>query len=260
MVTSLDEWRQLHELLAGSSSRLCVIHNLKFARAVRAARRWLDDGRIGRLLRIQREFLSDPGSDRMLGGATHWSHGLAGGRWQETLPHELYLLHHLAGPMELTAVVSLATPAAPAGAPADEVLVALRHERCLGTIHYSANCRLNRRRLTLIGSEGEIQVDLLSDSAWLSRRRDRRWLRPVGDLLPDGARRLVRWVPDRLGYLGERLRSRTPHARLIGAFARFPPRRRAGADAARRDRLRRAAERRDRAPDRTTDGGPGGCR
>lgn len=221
IVTALADWLELRQLLTDSPSSLCVLHNLKYARGIRNAKRWLDQGRIGRPLRVQREFLSDPNGDRMLGGEGHWSHRLAGGRWQETLPHELYLVHHLIGPMELAEVVALSTPDAPAGVPADEVLVTLRHDRCLGSIHYSGNCRLNRRRLTLTGSEGEIHVDLLSDSAWLTRRRDRRWQRALGDLLPEGWQRLVRWIPDRVGYLAERVRTVTPHSLLIADFHRF---------------------------------------
>ena len=89
MVTDVADWERMSKLIEGTSTRIAVIHNIKFLHAVRTAKRWVEEGRIGRLLRIQREFLTHPSTDRMLVGDTHWSHKLPGGRWFETLPHEL---------------------------------------------------------------------------------------------------------------------------------------------------------------------------
>ncbi len=220
-VVELADWEALSAALAGSPSRVGVVHNLKFARAVERTRRWIDGGHIGTVLRVQREFLTDPAGDRMLGGDRHWSHGLPGGRWIETLPHELYLLHHLVGPMEVREVVVSPTGGAPAGAPADEVLVTLERRGTLATLHYSANCRLNRRRLTVIGSEGWIDVEMLADCARLSRRRDAPWRRALGPQLFDGAAALAGWPADRAAWLARRLRGQTPHAAVIRAFGAY---------------------------------------
>jgi predicted dehydrogenase len=218
IVTRLAEWEELAGMLDGSSSRIAVVHNLKYVRAVRRARRWIERGRIGRLLRLSRLFLTDPANDRMLAGP-HWSHELPGGRWFETLPHELYLIHHLMGPLFLDSVTALNTGNAPPGAPADEVTVLFRGETGLADVHYSASCSLNRRLLTLWGTEGRISVDLLSDSAHLSTGGDSSWRRAsgrLGELIDTTAR----WPLDRAGYLTDRLRGRRPHALLIAAFAR----------------------------------------
>lgn len=218
IVTHLEDWERLETVLGGSRGTLAVMHNLKYLRAVRRARRWLEQGRIGRLLRLSRLFFTDPASDRML-ARPHWSHGLPGGRWFETLPHALYLIHQLMGPLEPVAVVALSSDSAPRGAPADEVTIVFRGRAALADVQYSANCGLNRRTLTLWGTLGRITVDLLSDTASLSRRRDRRWRRAVG-ALPELAGRAVRWPLDRASYLGDRLRGRSPHALLIADFAR----------------------------------------
>ena len=101
------------------------------------------------------------------------------------------------------------------------MVITLADGQRIATIHYSANCKLNKRDLELVGSEGLATVDLLSDSATLSRRRDRRWLRAGGGTLIDLAARLARWIPDRASYLAGRLRRETPHARLVAAFASY---------------------------------------
>jgi predicted dehydrogenase len=219
LVTSLDEWEELADLLEGSDSRIAVVHNLKYVRAVRRARRWLEDGRLGRLLRLSRLFLTDPAGDRMLAGP-HWSHELPGGRWFETLPHALYLIHSFLGPLEPAGVTALHTAGAPPGAPADEVTVLFRGATGLADVHYSANCRLNRRLLTLWGTHGRVTIDLLADSARLSRRGDSR-LRRAGGGLGETLVTAARWPLDRAGYLGSRLPSRRPHALLIREFARY---------------------------------------
>ena len=41
--------------------------------------------RFGEVIRVQREFLTHPTTDRMLVGSAHWSHSLPGGRWFETI-------------------------------------------------------------------------------------------------------------------------------------------------------------------------------
>ena len=219
LVTSLADWEALSEILRGTSARLGVLHNLKFTRGIRQARKWLQDGRIGRLLHLHRLFLTHPSRDRML-VEQHWSHGRPGGRWFETLPHELYRIHDRAGPLDLQQVTALQTPEAPDGAPADEVAIALAGVDRLATIRYSANCRLNKRLLFLYGSDGVITLDLLSGSLSLTRLRDRRWQRPAGGIA-ETASRLARWPLDRAGYLADRLGRRTPHALLISRFAEY---------------------------------------
>ena len=218
LVTDVEQWRELSALLEGSESRVAVVHNLKFVRAVRQARRWVDEGRVGRLLRLSRVFLTDPAGDRML-DRPHWSHGLPGGRWFETLPHALYLIHHFLGPLDPVATAVLATPEAPMGAPADEVTLLFRGDGGLADVHYSANCRLNRRLLTLWGTRGQVTIDLLADSAALRTRRDSRARRAFGGL-GETLAAAARWPFDRVGYLASRRSTQRPHALLIRQFAR----------------------------------------
>ncbi len=221
IVVRAAEWTELAGLLENGGPKIAVVHNIKFARSVARAKRWVEQGRIGRVLRVIRYFLTSPHDDRMLTGDRHWSHDLPGGRWFETLPHDLYLIHHFAGPLPVAAVSATRTPTAPPGVSADEVVVTFGDERCLAVVHYSANCRLNHRGLEIFGTLGAIRLDLLSDAAVLSRRRDGRRTRAAGGLFLDSGATLLRWLPDRVGYFGGRLRRRSPHARAVEAFTRY---------------------------------------
>lgn len=218
LVTDVLEWQRLSTVARFAHCNLTVVHNLKFTHSVQQAKQWVDDGRIGEVISLHRQFLTCPDTDRMLVGNSHWSHNLPGGRWFETLPHELYLTHYFAGPLALTNVTACRTPHAPAGTPADEVFITLGDEGCLATMHYSANCRLNRRRLTINGTHGAIEIDFLSDTAILSTLGDRKWRRGAGLPLLEAGATLLRGVPDRAGYWWRRMRKETPHAALIRAF------------------------------------------
>jgi predicted dehydrogenase len=218
VVTRLEDWDRLSARLVEAKLKIAVIHNTKFLRSMQTAKAWVEAGRIGDVIRIHREFLTHPSTDRMLVGDTHWSHKLPGGRWFETLPHELYLTHWLVGPLAVANVTALRTPSAPPGAPADEVLVALKGERCIGTFQFSANCEQNRRTLTLQGTRGRITVDMLSDFVHVSTQTDAKLKRAVGSAILEAGSTLLRAAPDRVGYGLARLQKQSPHAKIIHAL------------------------------------------
>jgi predicted dehydrogenase len=221
VVIEVTDWEGIVAAASSSTGKLAVIHNLKFAQGVRTAKQWVDQGRIGDVIRVQREFLTSAATDRMLVGDKHWSHKLPGGRWFETLPHELYLTHWFAGPLELASVAITHTERAPSGAPADEVAITLRGERALGTIHFSAHCEVNRRVFTVQGTHGHISVDILSDQASLVTIKDGKWKRAVGQPVLAAGQTLLGAVSDRSRYGLDRLRGESPHSRVIRAFAQY---------------------------------------
>jgi len=221
LVTSLEDWERISHMLSESGVKIAVVHNLKFARSVRKAKSWVDQDRIGEVIAIYRQFLTNPADDRMLDAKGHWSHDLPGGRWFETLPHELYLIHYFAGQLEFSNVTAVRTAEPPPGVRADEVIVNLASDRCLATVHFSGNCGLNRRTLQIYGSKGMIMLDLLSDAAYLSMNTDARFKRAIGRLFMEGTQMMRRMIPDRMSYAVRRLRGETPHSVIIEEFANY---------------------------------------
>jgi predicted dehydrogenase len=220
VVTDVADWDRISRRVIENNIKLAVIHNIKFLHSVQTAKQWVTEGKIGEVIRVHREFLTHESSDRMLVGDKHWSHKLPGGRWFETLPHELYLTHWFAGPLDVASVTAVRTPNAPSGASADEVLVVLRGARAIGTFQFSANCRQNRRTLTLQGTTGRIVVDLLSDFATLSQATDSKLKRVVGREIVDAGRTLLRSVGDRSRYGLMKLQKTSPHLLIIQALGR----------------------------------------
>lgn len=231
VVSDRSEWARLLEQLNGYSSTFTVIHHMKFIRAAQKAKQIIESGRLGRLLRIETYFATHVDTDRMLGDQPHWSHGLAGGRWFETLPHNLYLTHYLAGPLDFDRVTARSTNRAAQGVRADEIVVTLAGAETLGTIHFSANCRHNYRWAVLIGSEGVVRLDLLSGALAFDRVSDTRATRMAGRLFLNSLAALARAPVDRALVTKDRFLGWTPHARLVqqlelhlaGASARPTP-------------------------------------
>ena len=215
VVIDEGEWRRVLALLEHHDASFSVIHHLKFTRTVRTARRWLDEGRLGRLLRIENYFATHADVDRMLGSEPHWSHSLPGGRWFETLPHDLYLTHYLAGPLRFEGVTVARTERVPGGVDVDEIVISLAGPETLATIHFSANCRHNYRWAVLIGSKGVLRMDLLSGALAFDHVPDSRAARFAGRLFLNSLTALARAPLDRALYVRDRLARWTPHARFI---------------------------------------------
>ena len=197
IVTEIGAWERIRERLAQTRTKLCVIHNLKFTHAIQTTRRWIEEGRLGEVLSLDWSFLTSPSGDRMLVGSSHWSHNLPGGRWFETLPHNLYLTHYLAGALELEGASVVPHGVAGERKPADEVLIQLGGGSTLATIRFSARCELNRRTVTITGTEGRVQIDLLADFATLSRVGDSVVSRVLGTNLLEAGLTILQAFPDR---------------------------------------------------------------
>jgi predicted dehydrogenase len=220
MVLSSGDLDQILQAREMAGTEICVIHNLKYSPGVQQARKWVTEGRIGSIVSLERQFLTDPVTDRMLRAENHWSHGLPGGRWVETLPHELYLIHDFLGPLEVEHVQTLHVPGTPHPHTADEMMVALRGDDTIATLRYSARCRSNHRTLTIHGTNGSIRVELLSSSAVLYEPRTRKWVRGAGLDALNAFSAMADMIPDRLRAIGLRIRKETPHSRLIHDYAR----------------------------------------
>ncbi|MBB4080228.1 putative dehydrogenase [Lewinella aquimaris] len=221
LVTDIDQWEKIKAALKDSPSKISVLHNLKYSLAIQQAKAVVDSGRIGKLLRINRYFLTHPNSDRMLVGNSHWSHKLPGGRWYETMPHELYITHFFAGWSELTNVVVHHGETALPGAPAEEVLFTLQNEGVLSTYHYSSNCEMNKRYIEIIGSKGMITIDVLGDMLFVDDSIDSKRRRAVGIIWMDSLKRVFAGVKDRVHYFRNKSRGVSPHTRIILQFDEY---------------------------------------
>ena len=221
VLTEEDLNRILRARLA-AKRELCVVHNLKFSPAVLKAKRWVDQDRIGGLLTLESHFLTHSSTDRMLRAQNHWSAELPGGRWIETLPHDLYLGFDFLGPLELDRVTTVCPPIGwERPETPEEALIVFKGPESLAINRYSARSQVSLRSFVLYGTEGTVHVDTLAGSARATRRRDSPWIRGMGGDSLDALTTLKGMIPDRFSMLASRIRGESPHSMLIGQFARY---------------------------------------
>lgn len=162
-IQEADQMRQ-HQLQAGV--KFCVVHNFKFQPGVQQALRMVHNGEIGELLHIERTWMQNGYKDRMISNPKFWCHSLAGGRWAETLPHDIYIPYQFVGEFKLVSVATRKIHSKWPWLLADEVVVVLEHKTGYIEIRMSANVEDRLYKYMMVyGSKGV----LFSDSASTTR-------------------------------------------------------------------------------------------
>lgn len=221
VVPTMAEWERLVERANEVGAKICGGFNQKFYPQFQTARRWVEEGRIGRVLRVRCEQMLTPDTDWMLGKPGHWSHTMPGQRWVETLPHDAYLIHLFVGPVEVVDVAALYGTGRAPDAQADEVEVTLRSDKALASVHYSANCERRTRNVVITGSRGTIDVSGITTVTTMTTVNPTRWMDEIGVPFLEAGERLTQLVPDRVRWWTSRFQRKAPHTRLIDACNRY---------------------------------------
>jgi predicted dehydrogenase len=248
MALDTAEAARLGAVLRDRPGALCVDHNFLFEPEMLTARRWVQEGRIGRV------FAADVfyGVDRLPGdaGPGAWAEALPGGRFTDLLPHGLYLLLHFLGDARSLAVRRGGARTDPE-APPTELRVLLDCAGGLGALHVSLASVPWELGVVVRGTAGTIRVDLAHQRALLLRPpalRDRRLAVAALGVDPalQGAlgagRRLAGKLTGRLrGYPGLRALVARFHASVREGLAPPVPFADGAAVAALLERIRRGA-------------------
>lgn len=160
MVTTIQEADGLHRHQLQAGVKLCLVHNYKFQRGVQQALAMVNRGEIGKVLHVERTWLRNGTLDRMISDPDFWCHQLPGGRWTETVSHDIYIAYQFLGELELVSVHARKTHDRWPWLSADEVTMTLQSSSGYLTIRYSANVedRLYRY-MTVHGSKGVLITD-----------------------------------------------------------------------------------------------------
>jgi predicted dehydrogenase len=113
-----------------------------------------------------------------------WCHKIPGGRWAESLPHQLYIAYALVGEMRLLSVAARKTTAKWPWMSADEVDVVLESKDGYVNIRMSANPEETKRRINVLhGTRASFMFSYKTafalaerPNAKLSAELFRRWL------------------------------------------------------------------------------------
>ncbi len=102
------------------------------------------------MLHLGLTWMTNGDQDRMVIDPNFWCHSIPGGRWAESLPHQLYIAYALVGRMRLLFVTARKTTDKWPWMSADEVDVVLESEQGYVNIRMSANPQEAKRRINVL--------------------------------------------------------------------------------------------------------------
>ena len=157
-----------------------VDHNRWFDPVVQRAAAAVAAGRIGQLVGVEVCQGAEAGEiEKLTGGAAHWSARLPGGVLNNLASHPLYLMRRFAGPARDLRVVARRLE----GAWLEEVRAVADCEHAVATVSMSLRAQPCLNRLSLLGSEASLEVNL--NNMTLIERRTRRLPKLVGKVWPN---------------------------------------------------------------------------
>ena len=157
-----------------------VDHNRWFDPVVQRAAQAVAAGRLGRLVGVELFQGAEAGeADKADAVPAHWSTRLPGGVLNNLAPHPLYLMRRFAGRVHDLRVVARRAD----GARLEEVRLVAEGEHALASITLSLRTQPFMTRLTLLGSDASLDVNLNNMS--LIERRPRQLPKLVGKVWPN---------------------------------------------------------------------------
>lgn len=156
MAMNMDEVMKMKVAQEKAGKVFSVVHNYKFTTGIKQALKMIREGTIGDVLRIHSNWMRVVDSDRMASVPNHWSHKLKGGRWAETLPHNIYIMYQMVGEMSLKSVQAKMVGEGHSWLRSDEVSIVLEHELGYAEIQLSGNAKVGNADFVVTGSKGSI--------------------------------------------------------------------------------------------------------
>lgn len=147
---TLAEAQEVMQVQKQTGRKLSVVHQNKFNWGVMEMQKIVERGEAGRILHLGLTWLTNGDQDRMVTDPNFWCHAIPGGRWAESLPHQLYIAYALVGPMKLQHVSARKTTAKWPWMKADEVDVVLESADGYVNIRMSANPLESKRRINVL--------------------------------------------------------------------------------------------------------------
>lgn len=157
---------------------LTVDHNRWFDPVVLAARRMLDEGKLGELVGVD-VFQGAPLAEAEGEGTETWVTRLPGGSLYDSAPHPAYLLRGFLGPVRSVQVTARHT----ARGAVEELRAIVDGERALGTFTLGSRAHPIMNRIILSGTAATAEINL--NNMTLIVRRNRKVPKIVGKVLPN---------------------------------------------------------------------------
>jgi predicted dehydrogenase len=208
---TLEEARQVVAVQQRTGRKLSVVHQNKFMAGILRMTEIVRRGEAGRVLHIGLTWMTNGDHDRMVIDPNFWCHKIPGGRWAESLPHQLYIAYALVGKMKLLSVAARKTTNKWPWMSADEVDVVLESDPGYVNIRMSANPEEVKRRVNILhGTKASFMFSYKTAFPLAERPNARISM----DLLR-------RWLAARLTSKSRAKRLPSPHEYVIRQFVDY---------------------------------------
>lgn len=156
MATSVSDAQAMLGAARSTGRHLGVCHNFRFVPAFLRAQEVIDSGTLGSLLSADVYWrMSSYGSDGR-GRAERWMHTLPGGVFHEVLPHLVYALAAVIGPLRLVSAITNSA----AGEKASELRALFAARNGPATLGLSLRSSPVQKFIRVHGTRASLQVDL----------------------------------------------------------------------------------------------------
>lgn len=208
---TLAEARDVVAAQKRTGRKLSVVHQNKYTWGVMQMEKIVQRGEAGRVLHLGLTWLTNGDSDRMVIDPNFWCHKIPGGRWAESLPHQLYIAYALVGDMRLLSVAARKTTNKWPWMSADEVDVVLESREGYINIRMSANPDESKRRINILhGTKSSFMFSYKVAMPLAERPR----ARSAGELIRRG-------LAARLSPRRQAAEPPAPHAEVIRRFVEY---------------------------------------
>ena len=171
MAVNAKEAREMIRTAEKNGVSLCVEHSNLYDSSIIQAREWLNQGEIGRVIQVESWF--GVGLSKMpmspyirYEGKDHWVYRLPGGVYQNFISHPLSCVLDFMGPLQNVKATAVYHKVV-SHQNSDELRILFDNGSAIGTLSLSL-CAIPRYNfIRIYGSEGAIEIDILSKAAFL---------------------------------------------------------------------------------------------
>ena len=149
------------DALRGSKTKMTVVHDMLFTKAMVKSLSLIRDQEIGEILNVDVKVMNNPEDDQMASDPDHWCHKTFGGRFGEMLPHPVYVLQSLLGDDLRTRSISVSKRGSIPWLLNDELHAILESEKGFGSLYVSLNAPRGVFSCDAYGTRENLRIDLI---------------------------------------------------------------------------------------------------
>ncbi len=169
MAADADASARLVDEASDNNVKLCVMHNHLYDDVSIEAREIMAQGVLGKITYVDSWYgIQFKENASRLDPKSHWKYSLPGSVFQDYLPHALYVLTDIIGPVSVQHAEAKYLGRTP-GVSCDELKILLANQQHMGSITISLSTSPRHQYLKVYGTSGTLEIDFLNQYVFLKK-------------------------------------------------------------------------------------------